>query len=196
MLKYYFGTMASGKSATLLMNVYQKENNGIRCLVLKPNENRDGEYISSRVGLSRRCMTFTESDSMYEIINNKIVENKIQEIYIDECQFLSKEQVKQIWNISNFFNITINCFGLKTTYKNELFTGASALMVYADSIIEIKPSCTCKYCKGTATTHLLVVDDKVVLDFPEKFEGDIQGATRFECVCQFCWNEKTKNIHF
>ena len=36
-LRYFYGTMASAKSSNLLMKVYQFEQSGSKCLLLKPS---------------------------------------------------------------------------------------------------------------------------------------------------------------
>lgn len=193
-LKYYYGTMASGKTATLLMNVHQKKINGTKSIILKPSENRDGEIVKSRVGLESECGIFLPTHNLYYLLDKLSRNSGASVVYIDECQFLTPAQVKQLWKASRRFNLTINCFGLKTTFKNELFEGIKTLMVYADQIQELEPKAVCKYCKEDATTHLLIVEDNVVLDFPEKYEGDIEGSIRFECVCQKCWNDNTRHL--
>lgn len=190
MLKYYYGTMASGKSATLLMNAYQKELNGVNTIILKPYEERDKNKIKSRVGLESDCITFREDTNLYEVIKGISTALEVKHFYIDECQFLTPIQVEQLWKVTREYNIDINCFGLKVTFMNTLFKGIEVLMVYADQILELEPKAVCKYCDENATTHLLMVNDKPVLDYPEKFEGDTEGSIRFECVCIGCWKEK------
>ena len=190
MLKYYYGTMASGKSATLLMNAYQKELNGVKTIILKPYEERDKDMIKSRVGLERECYTFKDYSDLYELISEISNLFDVKHFYIDECQFLTEKQVEQLWKVTRDLNIDINCFGLKVTFMNTLFKGIEVLMVYADQILELEPKAVCKYCNENATTHLLMVNDKPVLDYPEKFEGDTEGYIRFECVCIGCWKDK------
>lgn len=193
MLRYYYGVMNSGKSASLLMSVFQKEKDGHSCLVLKPYEKRDKNMISSRVGLKRECITFTPEDNLIFLIAGLKREHyPIEYIYVDECQFLTKEQVIQLWKLSQT-DINVMCFGLKTDFKNRLFESVETLMVYADKIKTIQPASGCQRCGDVATTHLLIVDGKGVLDYPTKFEGDVDGNIRFECVCQKCWHEEYDN---
>ena len=190
MLRYYYGVMNSGKSASLLMSAFQKEKDGYNCLVLKPCEKRDKDKISSRVGLSRECTTFTPEDNLLSLVANLDTEYyPIEYIYVDECQFLTREQVIQLWRMSQI-NINVMCFGLKTSFKNELFESIQTLMVYADKIKTIQPASGCQRCNDVATTHLLIVNGTAVLDYPTKFEGDVEGNIRFECVCQKCWHEE------
>lgn len=193
MLKYYYGVMNSGKSASLLMSVFQKEKDGYNCLILKPYEERDKNEVSSRVGLKRECITFTTEDNLIKLIANLNCKHyPIEYIFVDECQFLTKDQVKQLWELSQIDGINVMCFGLKTSFKNELFESVETLMVYADKIKTIQPESGCQKCDGVAITHLLLVNDKAVLDYPTKFEGDVKGDIRFECVCQKCWYKKVK----
>lgn len=192
MLKYYYGTMASGKSATLLMNAYQKELNGVKTIILKPYEERDKNKIKSRVGLESECITFSPETNLYELVKDLSKTLNVKHFYIDECQFLQPQQVHQIWECTRKLGIDINCFGLKVTFRNTLFKGIETLMVYADQIQELEPKAVCKYCGENATTHLLIVNNNPVLDYPEKFEGDTEGQIRFECVCQGCWHNKIK----
>lgn len=193
MLRYYYGVMNSGKSASLLMSAFQKEKDGYKCLVLKPYENRDKKEIRSRVGLQRECITFTPEDNLLELIFDLDASYyPIEYVFVDECQFLTKKQVEQLWHLSRMKDVHVMCFGLKTSFKNELFESVETLMVYADKIKTIQPASGCQRCKGVATTHLLVVDGKAVLDYPTKFEGDVEGDIHFECVCQKCWHNAHK----
>lgn len=196
MLKFYYGVMNSGKSASLLMSVFQKEKDGYNCLILKPYEKRDKNLVSSRVGLKRECITFSPEDNLINLIAD--LDRKyypIEYVYVDECQFLTKEQVIQLWKLSQI-NINVMCFGLKTDFKNNLFESVEALMVYADKIKTIQPASGCQRCKGVATTHLLIVNGEGVLNYPTKFEGDVEGDIRFECVCQKCWHEEHDKQRF
>lgn len=196
MLRYYYGVMNSGKSASLLMSAFQKEKDGYNCLILKPYEKRDKNEVSSRVGLKRECITFTPEDDLLSLVVNLITEHRpIEYIYVDECQFLTKRQVKELWHLSQLPNINVMCFGLKTNFKNELFESIETLMVFADKIKTIQPASGCQRCNGIATTHLLVVEGKGVLDYPTKFEGDVEGDICFKCVCQKCWHEEHGNVN-
>lgn len=200
MLRFYYGTMASGKTATLLMSAYQRRINGENVIILKPNENRDKDKVVSRIGLEDSCTVFEPNDNLYDLIINIIEEQRlnklclVKDIYVDESQFLTEEQVKQLYDVTRVVNVRVNCFGLLTNFKNQLFEGSNALIRFAKST-QLEPLTTCKYCKEDATTHLLLVGDKVELDFPEKTEGDVEGDIHFECVCQGCWHRKTKGLN-
>ena len=103
--------------------------------------------ISSRVGLKRECITFKPEDNLLEVIAN--LDEKyypIEYIYVDECQFLTKEQVIQLWQLS-IIDINVMCFGLKTDFKNRyimiyrrmnklLSEDESRVIIFSESILE------------------------------------------------------------
>jgi thymidine kinase len=83
-------------------------------------------------------------------------------IIIDESQFLTKEQVKQLAYICDNFNIPIICHGLKNSYLDgELFEGSAALLYYADKIEETKNICKCG---RKATMNLRILNGKPIYD--------------------------------
>ena len=64
MFKFYYGVMASGKSASLLMSAYQKEKDGHSVLVLKPYDKRDkkaGKLYYPLICIQRICALFSRS---------------------------------------------------------------------------------------------------------------------------------------
>lgn len=199
MLRFYYGTMASGKTATLLMSAYQRRVNRENVLILKPNEKRDKDKVVSRVGLEDSCVVFEPKDNLFDLVLNLVLEkNKndlyaVRDIYVDESQFLTEKQVFDLYNVARFYEVRVHCFGLLTNFKNQLFEGSNALIRFAKST-QLEPLTTCKYCDEEANTHLLVVDGEIVLDFPEKTEGDVEGDIHFECVCQSCWHQKTRKL--
>ena len=148
MCKLYFkySPMNSGKSGILLMQAHQFEERGIPFLCFKSIiDTRDGEdVIVSRVGIKRECISIDVKDNLYDIIYNYTA-NAVLEgmdkplwILIDECQFLSREQVNQLAMIVDRLNINVMCYGLRTDFTTNLFEGSKRLMELADSIEEVK----------------------------------------------------------
>ena len=194
-LYYYYGTMNSSKSANLLMKAHQFEESGAKCLLLKPRfDIRDEGVIASRVGLSKEALLIGENDDIFEMVIDKCRENKYNYIFIDEVQFLSREQIKQIWDISRNkeHSVSVFCFGLRTDYLNKLFEAVADLIVYADEIHELKAMC--RFCKSKATTHIRVVNNKVIKEGKSTIVGDVVGDERYESVCQNCYSNADEII--
>ena len=64
-------------------------------------------------------------------------------VLIDEAQFLSKAQVRQLTDIVDELNIPVLAFGLRTDFLGETFAGSEALLAWADKLVELKTICHC-----------------------------------------------------
>ncbi len=90
-------------------------------------------------------------DAMYNVINEYLVnqgyDNKFDKILsailIDEAQFLTEKQVKELSDITVILDIPVICFGLRTDFKSNLFPGSEALFRYANSLEELTTVCVC-----------------------------------------------------
>lgn len=183
-LYYFYGTMSSAKSLNLLAKCHQFRSTGTKVVLMKPGvDTRDVGYISSRAGLKEECILIEPNEEIR-------IPDDIEVLMVDEVQFLTKRQVIQLWSISRNMNIRVFCFGLKTTYLNELFESVKTLIVYCDSMHEIKSQCN--RCQEKATTHLLYRDNVPVLTGEEFNVGDMVGAERFESLCQSCRDKIAK----
>ena len=64
-------------------------------------------------------------------------------ILIDEAQFLTEKQVKELSDITVILDIPVICFGLRTDFRANLFPGSEALFRYANSLEELTTVCVC-----------------------------------------------------
>lgn len=154
-LYFNYSTMNAGKSSSLLQAAHNYEERGMRVLLLKPAiDTRDTNKISSRVGLSRLCTLVGVNEDMLKIV----LDNEVASlgcILIDEAQFLSAEQVKQLARIVDGFKIPVMCYGLRTDFMGNLFEGSKALFELADKIQEHKTICHC----GSKATMVLRINE-------------------------------------
>lgn len=198
-LSYRYGTMNSSKTANLLMVAHNYESEGRRILCLKSSldtrweENEDSEkkgMIKSRAVLEGHlCELVQPTENLFKFI--KQYDRELKEKYssglaavlVDEAQFLTKEQVRQLRDIVEALSIDVLCFGLKNTFVDgKLFDGAEALVYYADSMEEIKT--ICKYCNAKATHNLRVVNGKAIYDGDTFVLGDVKdGTDTYSQVC-------------
>ena len=194
-LRYFFGTMASAKSSNLLMKVYQFEESGAKCLLLKPSQdNRVEGEIYSRIIPSRKCKIVHPSDDICKIVYNSEdfeLGDKYDYIFIDEVQFLTREHIKQLWTLVHKYDVDVFCYGLKLDYKNRLFPASEELLILADSVEEIKSKC--RFCSRKASTHLKEVNGEIQKSGETIYIDNIlpeEGLTvNYYLVCQNCWHE-------
>ena len=146
MAKLYFkyGAMGSSKTAQALITKYNYEENDLNVWLLKPSaDTRDGKSIlRSRIGLEAEVFIAPPDMDLLEIFRQER-SGRCDVIIVDECQFLTPEQIEQLRQIVNDYNIPVLCFGLRTDFQTRLFPGSRRLMELADAIEEIKTMCDC-----------------------------------------------------
>ena len=156
MAKLYFkyGAMGSSKTAQALITKYNYEENDMKVWLLKPSaDTRDGVgTIRSRIGLHAECEIAAPDTDIYERYRTGLRGN-CHAVIVDECQFLTVEQIDQLRAIVNDFSVPVMCFGLRTDFQTKLFPGSMRLMELADCIEEIKTMCDCG-CKATVNARI------------------------------------------
>ena len=191
-LRYYYGTMNSMKSATLLMKAHQFELSGCKVFLFKPAfDSRDyGEVKSRAIQYGRECRVFTKDVDILEMVLDipdiKNIDRVV--LFFDEINFMTKEQIRQLWTLSKYHNMDIFCYGLKLSYNNRMFEASEELLILADTVEEIKSMCS--RCENKATTHLRLVNDIPVFEGNDKIIGDVIGTERYESVCQVCYDKE------
>ena len=195
-LYFYFGAMNSGKSLSLLSNVYNYEQQNKNVLLLKPTfDVRSGEgLIKSRVGLQHKATEFNDNNNLITIVENyKVVNDETPDcVFVDEVHFATKEHIKQLVSIVDDLGINVICYGLKNSYTGELFDSIKVLLAEANSVYEIKSSC--EFCNSKATHHLRVVDGKIIRGGEQNIVGDIQGEEKYISVCRKHWYLPLMNV--
>ena len=146
MAKLYFkyGAMGSSKTAQALITKYHYEENDLSVWLLKPSaDDRDGvQILRSRIGLEASADIISpETDIFRRFETEKL--GQVDVIIVDECQFFTSEQIDQLREIVDAYNLPVMCFGLRTDFQTKLFPGSRRLMEVADSILEIKTICDC-----------------------------------------------------
>lgn len=190
MAKLYFkyGAMGCSKTAQALITKFNYEERDMKVLLLKPSvDTRDGvSTVKSRIGLSKPCLSLSSDQNVYEIYKNEYADCQV--VIVDECQFLTPEQVDQLDDIVIDFDVPVLCFGLATDFLTHLFPGSKRLFEIAESITEIKSVCKC----GAKATVNARIDEngKVVT------EGDqicIGGNDKYVAMCRKCYLKHIKN---
>ena len=146
MAKLYvkYGAMGSSKTAQALITKYNYEENDLSVWLLKPSaDDRDGvQILRSRIGLEASADIISpETDIFRRFETEKL--GQVDVIIVDECQFFTSEQIDQLREIVDAYNLPVMCFGLLTDFQTKLFPGSRRLMEVADSILEIKTICDC-----------------------------------------------------
>jgi thymidine kinase len=156
-LYFYYSSMNAGKSTALLQSSYNYKERGMNTLVLAPElDDRYGRgKVSSRIGLESEAATFGQEDDLMEIVTATVGDGEIHCVLIDEAQFLTKEQVFQLGEVTDKLNIPVLAYGLRTDFQGEPFEGSKYLLAWSDNLKEIKAICHC----GTKATMVIRLDE-------------------------------------
>ena len=150
--------------------------------LIKPSaDTRDGKAIlRSRIGLEAEVAVMTPDTDIYDRFRQTQA-GKCDAVIVDECQFLTPEQIGQLRQIVDDYNIPVMCFGLRTDFQTKLFPGSRRLMELADCIEEIKTMCDCG-CK--ATVNARINDGYIVTEGAQVVLG---GNDCYIAMCHRCY---------
>ncbi|ACS85746.1 thymidine kinase [Musicola paradisiaca] len=180
-LYFYYSAMNAGKSTALLQSSYNYQERGMRTMVFTAEiDDRSGlGNVSSRIGLSSPALLFNEHTDLFLTLEQEHRQQTIHCVLIDESQFLSREQVGQLCDVVDQLDIPVLCYGLRTDFRGELFSGSHYLLAWADKLIELKTVCHC----GRKANHVLRLDQngKPVIEGAQVVIG---GNESYVSVCR------------
>ncbi len=144
-LYFYYSAMNAGKSTTLLQASYNYRERGMHTLVLTPE--LDSRYgigkVASRIGLQADAVTFQPHTNLRSVCEQEHGSQPLHCVFVDEAQFLTKQQIQQLTDIVDEMDIPVLAYGLRTDFLGNLFEGSQYLLAWADSLQEIKTICHC-----------------------------------------------------
>jgi thymidine kinase len=186
MTKLYFryAAMNAGKSTALLQAAHNYEERGMRVrLFTAALDDRGGSgLIGSRLGLTRQVETFGP-DTTFEaawLLDDGPVRPAC--VLIDEAQFLTPAQVRQLHRLSHQERVPVLCWGLRSDFRGQAFPGAAELLTLADDLEEMKTICACA---RKASMNLRIDDQgRRIKDGEQVLIG---GNERYRAVCPSCF---------
>ncbi|PMJ93448.1 thymidine kinase [Vibrio sp. 10N.261.55.A7] len=183
---FYYSAMNAGKSTTLLQSSFNYQERGMTPLIFTAA--LDDRYgigkVSSRIGLQAEAQLFRSETNLYKEITHLNEVEKRHCILIDECQFLSKEQVYQLTEVVDKLNIPVLCYGLRTDFLGELFEGSKYLLSWADKLVELKTICHCG-----RKANMVIRTDEAGNAIAEGDQVAIGGNDRYVSVCRLHYKE-------
>ena len=188
MAKLYFNysTMNAGKSTILLQASYNYNEGGMETYLLtaKLDDRAGVGKIASRIGIDAPSDYFSPESDLFEMIKARQAKGPVACVFIDEAQFLSKEQVWQLVRAVDDLGVPVMCYGLRVDFMGELFPGSAALLAWADEMCEVRTICAC----GKKATMVVRQDDSGrVLTDGEQVQ--IGGNETYLSLCRRHWRE-------
>ena len=178
---FYYSSMNAGKSTALLQSSYNYRERGMNTLVMAPE--LDDRYgvgkVTSRIGLESEAVTFKPDEDLQAIIIAKIEESPLHCILVDEAQFLTKDQVFQLGEVTDELNIPVLAYGLRTDFQGEPFEGSKYLLAWSDNLKELKAICHC----GSKAIMVVRMDEQGQ-PIRQGSQIEIGGNDRYVSMCR------------
>ncbi len=144
-LYFYYSAMNAGKSTSLLQSAYNYRERGMHSIIYTAA--LDDRYgvgkVTSRIGLQADAKLYAKDDNLFDSISNDCKSRKLDCVFIDEAQFLTKEQVRQLIDVVDELKVPVLAYGLRTDFMGETFEGSHYLLAWADKLSELKTVCHC-----------------------------------------------------
>lgn len=174
-LSFRYGSMNSGKTTILIQTAYNYNERNQKVFIIKPKiDTKGNNKIISRVGLELTVDLLSDSNYNFLSLTNELKEKEISAILVDEAQFLTKKQVEELWFIAKNEKIPVLCYGLRTDFQTNSFTGSKRLLELSDELIEMPTICYCgkkaRYIGRKVNGNYVYEGDQVVIDGTKNVE--------------------------
>ena len=186
-LYFYYSSMNAGKSTALLQSSYNYRERGMNTLILAPEFDKryGGGKVTSRIGIEADATTFRPEDDLLALVMSQNKDDPLHCVLIDEAQFLTKDQVFQLGEVTDTLNIPVLAYGLRTDFQGEPFEGSKYLLAWSDNLKELKAICHC----GTKAIMVVRFDESGNA-VTEGSQIEIGGNDRYVSMCRRHFKEK------
>jgi len=180
-LYFYYASMNAGKSTNLLQADFNYRERGMETMLFTAAVHDRSGYgvIDSRIGLMASAYAYRAETDLRAVVEAELRARRLDCVLVDEAQFLSRPQVRQLASICDDLNIAVLAYGLRTDFQGNLFEGSGALLALADSLVELKAVCECG---RKATMNLRVDEAGRAVKSGE--QTDVGGNERYVALCR------------
>lgn len=185
-LHFNYSAMNAGKSTALLQANHNYMERGMQTILFTAGiDDRAGRgVIKSRIGIETQAIAFEKSDDLAKIVRAQKGDQAIGCVLIDEAQFLTRKQVRQLTDLVDQDDIPVLTYGLRTDFRGETFEGSQYLLAWADEIREIKAICNCG--KKATMNARVNADGEIEKD---GVQIEIGGNERYISFCRKCFSK-------
>jgi len=185
-LYFHYSTMNAGKSTLLLQASYNYVERGMATFLLTAGvDTRAGEgRIGSRIGISAEATAFGPQEDLFARIDARLADGPCACVFVDEAQFLTRDQVWQLARAVDDLGLPVMCYGLRVDFRGALFPGSAALLALADEMREVRTIC---HCGRKATMVVRMGPDGTALRHGAQVQ--IGGNETYVSLCRRHWRE-------
>ena len=190
-LYFHFSTMNAGKSTLLLQASHNYREGGMATyLITAQLDSRAGQArIASRIGIGEPADTFAPAEDLLAKLTARFAKGRVDCVFIDEAQFLTKDQVWQLARAVDDLGVPVMCYGLRVDFQGNLFPGSAALLAWADEMREVRTIC---HCGKKATMVIRRGPDGRALRDGDQVQ--IGGNETYVSLCRRHWREAVGEV--
>lgn len=188
-LRFFYGTMGSGKSTMALLIHHNLVLAGQRGLLVTCQERSDGA-VASRLGVSRPAIELAPGADISQRCRVALSDGPPPQFLVcDEVQFYTVDQIEQLAELVDDDGLDVYAFGLLTDFRGRLFPATARLLELADHSEVVRSEARC-WCGRPATHHARLVAGVQVRDGDTIVPGDLgQGdEVTYELRCRRHWH--------
>jgi thymidine kinase len=187
-LHFKYGAMNSGKSDTLIKTAFNYIERGLSIVVIKPSVDTKGDrQIVARGGAERTVDILATPELDLRSAVNEYAKDKgishIACVLIDEAQFLTPEQIDQLFRIAKEDDTSVIAYGLRADFRAELFPGSKRLFEIADNIEKLPTMCRCG---NQAEFNCRKINGNYVFE-GEQVAIDGEDSVTYDSLCGSCY---------
>ncbi len=193
-LRFFFGTMGSGKSTQALQIRHNMASRGLSVILTTQLDRQEGK-VSSRLGVAADAEIVDHHVDLYELARRTHRSSGLTAMVCDEAQFYEPHQVDQLARVVDELDVEVYAFGLLTSFQGELFPGTQRLLELADERSELQVEARC-WCGDRATHNARLVNGVQVYTGALKVVGDTAldepeeaPEVSYELMCRRHWHE-------
>lgn len=187
-LRFFYGTMGSGKSTQALQIHHNLVASGHQVLLTTQLDRQEGK-ISSRLGVAVDALAVTPDVNLYDLAAEAKAGEGLDAMICDEAQFYESTQIEQLARVVDDLDVEVYAYGLLTSFQGTLFAGSQRLLELADAHREIQVEARC-WCGGRATHNARLVNGRQVYSGILKVVGDTDDAeaeVTYQLMCRKHW---------
>jgi thymidine kinase len=171
-LKFFWGPMDCGKSTLALQMDHNHARQGRHGLVLTRNDRSRQPTITTRIGLARQAIEVTDDMNLVDLVRGRWADgSRVDYVICDEACFYSVDQIDQLADLVDAYDVDVYAFGLASDFRAELFPAARRLFELADEVARLQVEVLC-WCGREGLLNARIVDGVVAREGAQVVIGD------------------------
>ena len=187
-LKFFWGPMDCGKSTLALQMDHNHGRQGRRGLVMTRNDRSMGPQVTTRIGLAHTAVEVTDDLDLIALVRKEWSEGaRIDYLICDEACFYTVEQIEQLADLVDSYDVDVYAFGLASDFRSRLFPAAQRLFELADEVHRLQVEVLC-WCGSEGLLNARIVGGVVAREGEQVVIGDTAAAdpaeVRYQVLCR------------